>query len=279
MLNRVLIGILLLTGPVCQVFPGDKTAAARTSEIHGSYNFTGSNATAGWFWLRGKPGAVNSGQGAFGTRGFLRMGPDSSRILYLFLRLAFTISPDSWLGFSARSPGGGKLYVMLEERKTGRNIATKRFPLPANGSWKTIKVPFSHFKVPNGTGIKCIKFYIMNKERQSVHLDLDNVVVGSGTDFAPPGPVKTVTAGFANQTVKLNWTPSYPTGGIAGYKVYRGLHPGFKCGGSTLWGTAVTNSFTDDVFMHEATYYYKVTIVDFAGNETPGCKAAAVEVK
>ena len=278
MRKLILVIFLLTVCAVSRVFPADKPAAA-DSKIYGSYNFTGKKPSQGWWWLRGKPCAVNSGPGALGTKGFLRMGPDSGNILWLFLNLSFTISSDTWLAFSARSPGGGKLCVMLTDRKTGKNVARKVFPLPADGSWKTVKVPFSYFKVPDGTGIKCVKFFIVNKERRSILFDLDNVVIGSGTNFVPPGPVKSLAGKLVGQSVKLDWTPSYPPAGIAAYKVYRGLYPGFKCGRNTFWGNAAGNSFSDDVFMHEATYYYKVTIVDFAGNETPVCKAAAVEVK
>ncbi len=279
MRKPALIILLLTICAVCKIFPAEKPVAGKEGAVICSYNFTGEKPAAGWRWLRGKPGAVNKGEGAFGTRGFLRMEPDSSRVLYLFLNLNYEIGPDTWLGFSARSPKGAKLNIMLAERKSGKNIARKMFQLPADGSWKTVRIPFSDFMTPNGTGIKCTKFFINNKERRPISFDLDNVVIGSGAKLPPPGQVKNLTGAFDGQKVKLSWTPSYPTAGISGYKIYRGLYPGFKCDKSTLWGTVATNSFADSAFAHKSTYYYKVAIVDFTGRETPDCKAVAVVVK
>ncbi len=85
-------------------------------------------------------------------------------------------------------------------------------------------------------------------------------VSGNGVTSTPPPPPPPT-----QHTVALSWQPS--NSAVTGYRVYRSTTSG--TGFSPLTSTIDLLSYTDDTVANGATYYYVVTAVDSAGNESP----------
>lgn len=94
---------------------------------------------------------------------------------------------------------------------------------------------------------------------------VDNIVV----NFAPTGIAVSAPAGTTN--TQLNWTASTAGTGANGlhattpYKVYRDAGSPV----STFLSNATTNSYTDSSTTGNTTYYYAITDVDTASDESP----------
>lgn len=106
----------------------------------------------------------------------------------------------------------------------------------------------------------------------TVTLVVDNVVV----NFAPTGLAVTAPAETTN--AQLDWTTSTAGTGANGlnattpYKVYRDASSPV----STFLANATTNSYTDSSTTGNTTYYYAITDVDTASDESP--KSAEVNI-
>jgi hypothetical protein len=85
--------------------------------------------------------------------------------------------------------------------------------------------------------------------------------VNTATTTTPP---TTTTPSSAQHSVALTWNPSTST--VAGYRVYRSEASGSSF--SVLSGTQNALAYTDSTVASGTTYYYVVTAVDSAGNES-----------
>nr|MCU0225388.1 hypothetical protein [Acidobacteriota bacterium] len=108
--------------------------------------------------------------------------------------------------------------------------------------------------------------------------------VSLAADVTAPAPVAGLLAQRITDDVPLDWSAvSADVQGnaetVSFYRVYRGLTPDFvpdRSGGSNRIGTSVTTSFVDlGAAAGAPSYYYLVTAVDTAGNES-GSRAPAV---
>jgi fibronectin type 3 domain-containing protein len=86
-------------------------------------------------------------------------------------------------------------------------------------------------------------------------------------DTAPPSTPTGVTAVANGSTVTLGWTASTDNVGVVGYNVYRGSSADFAISPSNRIGSPSTTGFSDSG-LAAGTYYYKVTALDAAGNES-----------
>jgi beta-lactamase superfamily II metal-dependent hydrolase/chitodextrinase len=89
--------------------------------------------------------------------------------------------------------------------------------------------------------------------------------VSSGSDTQPPsvpGPL-VATAPSASE-VSLSWSASSDNVGVTGYRVYRSTDGA----AFSLAGTASTGDFTDAGRLASTSYWYRVTALDAAGNES-----------
>ncbi len=87
-------------------------------------------------------------------------------------------------------------------------------------------------------------------------------------DNIPPGAPTGLTAVGGNQSVALNWDDATDSGsGVAGYNVYRSTTPGgpYTPINSSL---VTTSQYLDTGLTNGVTYYYVVTAVDNATNES-----------
>ncbi|MFH0778673.1 MAG: FlgD immunoglobulin-like domain containing protein [Candidatus Eisenbacteria bacterium] len=92
-------------------------------------------------------------------------------------------------------------------------------------------------------------------------------------DDTPPVPVGGIAATPSQDGISLSWSPS-PDPDVAGYLVYR------SCSQSDLEqltpGLILENSYLDRTVLPGVTYYYTVTAVDFASNESPVAQVVGV---
>jgi parallel beta-helix repeat protein len=91
--------------------------------------------------------------------------------------------------------------------------------------------------------------------------------IGSVTlDTTPPAKPEHVTGIGRNQTVGLRWNKNTEAD-LAGYTIYRSDTP---LSGYVQIGKTELNEFsdTDKILINAKTYYYRITAVDFAGNES-----------
>ncbi len=87
-------------------------------------------------------------------------------------------------------------------------------------------------------------------------------------DTTPPGPPVWIAAtGRTDTTVDLSWKAGTDNTGIAGYKLYRSTDGTSYVYITTISGTQLT--YTDPGLNAGTAYYYKLTSVDLAGNESP----------
>ncbi|MHB1167147.1 MAG: cytochrome c3 family protein, partial [Carboxydocellales bacterium] len=96
-------------------------------------------------------------------------------------------------------------------------------------------------------------------------------------DTTPPGPPTWIAAtGRTNNTVDLSWKAGTDNTGIAGYKLYRSTD-----GSSYIYITTVSGSkfsYTDTGLDASTVYYYKLTSLDLAGNESALADSTAITV-
>ncbi len=90
------------------------------------------------------------------------------------------------------------------------------------------------------------------------------LVTPPGVDLTPPGPPGALEAVEGDSSVRLSWSAAP---GAAGYHVYRSVVAG---GGYTRLTAApiASASYADETAVNGTTYYYVVTAVDGAGNES-----------
>jgi glycosidase len=88
------------------------------------------------------------------------------------------------------------------------------------------------------------------------------LVANSGQDLTPPAKPTGLTATAGNHQVALTWSAS---AGAASYKVYRSPLSG---SGYQLVGSPTGTSYTDTTVENGRLYYYVVTALDSAGNES-----------
>ena len=87
-------------------------------------------------------------------------------------------------------------------------------------------------------------------------------IANTGQDLTPPGAPSGLSATPGNHQVALTWSA---TPGAASYNVYRSPLGG---GGFTFLGSAAGTSYTDSTAENAKRYYYVVTALDAAGNES-----------
>ncbi|HYF91332.1 MAG TPA: Ig-like domain repeat protein, partial [Symbiobacteriaceae bacterium] len=91
----------------------------------------------------------------------------------------------------------------------------------------------------------------------------------------------TATAQAGPSRIVLNWTANAGVATIMArsYNIYRSTNPGFTAGSTTLVASVLgrtSTSWTDSAVVPGVTYYYKITAIDTAANESaPSAEASA----
>ena len=164
--------------------------------------------------------------------------------------------------------GAGKVSLDLWNSANSTFVANLGcVTLSANTVWTTASFS-SDASVTGGTTYTIrVNFIAKTKSNSNtaVTLGADNIVV----NFAPTGFSASAVAGSTN--VSLSWTASTAGSGANGlhattpYKVYRDTGSPV----STFLANSTTNSYTDSSTAGNTTYYYAVSDVDTASDESP----------
>jgi lysophospholipase L1-like esterase/fibronectin type 3 domain-containing protein len=98
-------------------------------------------------------------------------------------------------------------------------------------------------------------------------------------DLTPPSVPTELTAAWAKKRVNLSWSVSTDAGGsgLAGYVVWRSTAG--ASGSFTAIATTVDSVYSDTSTGHRVTYWYRVTAVDNAGNQSQPSNVVAVTPK
>ena len=88
-------------------------------------------------------------------------------------------------------------------------------------------------------------------------------------------PGSLVASALSSTEISLSWNASTDNVGVTGYRVYRSTN------GSTysLAGTSTTTGFADLGLTAGTTYWYRVTAVDAAGNESSPASASTTHAR
>jgi len=90
---------------------------------------------------------------------------------------------------------------------------------------------------------------------------------GNGEDTTPPDVPSGLSATSQDGAVALDWN-SVPSDDLAGYTVYRSTTTGVDASGSSLESGVSAAEYVDETAENGTTYYYVVTAVDEADNES-----------
>lgn len=93
-------------------------------------------------------------------------------------------------------------------------------------------------------------------------------------DSTPPPRVMPEVAALSNNALRISWTAP-EADDVDHYNVYCGDSPGFACNQRTLVGSPSDTEFVDWGLGLNTQYYYHVTAVDRAGNESEAFKVAS----
>ena len=204
-------------------------------ETHVNCRFEPGEPAASWTGAYGTPIKAVTGDGALGSKGFLEVGPHVGKWVGARCSVRFVAREDTWVGFSARKPGGTSLDIQIYDSKRKKNVS-KTFHLPANGSWGTFRMLVAFLGIDPGTPLAGVGFWHRrNDTRAAVSFAVGNVVIGTGNRVAPPLAVAKPTAVLREEGVPLSWAPPRASAGIATFRVYRGLHPAFANGARHLF--------------------------------------------
>ena len=104
--------------------------------------------------------------------------------------------------------------------------------------------------------------------------EVANESVGSVPDAAAPqnvtapsSPVGVISTLTGDTEITINWDANTESD-LQGYRLYRGMTPGFAIEGNLLVDNVTDLSYIDEGLEYETTYYYYVTAFDVAGNES-----------
>jgi hypothetical protein len=243
-----------------------------------AYDFEPPGKMDRWAGYSGTPIKLVTGAGAFGSKGYLQVGPHTGHWVGVHLNTSVVATPETWVGFSMRVAGGGTLEFSMSDQKQKKNVG-RRYKLAEDGSWTTLCFPLRHAGAAEDAPIANLQFYLpSNRQGLPLTFDLDNVVIGVGKPSRPPTAPGPVTAKYADDAVRLDWPAPAAPCGLAEYRVYRGLHADFDRDERHLMARVQEASYSDEAFAHRGRYFYAVRGVDFVGNEGPDAGAVEVEV-
>jgi PKD repeat protein len=109
----------------------------------------------------------------------------------------------------------------------------------------------------------------------------DTVWSYSVDNLAPGVPSGLEASLIAPQQVSLSWN-SVLDEDFNYYRIYRSLIPDFMPSITDLLSVTVDSSYIDQQVLSDSTYYYRLSVIDFAGNEsdfTPAVSARIVAIK
>lgn len=170
-------------------------------------------------------------------------------------------------------------------RVLGYNVYRRRrgelhFTGPLNGTSPVAGMEFTDRSFDYGTEYEFMVRSVASVAPNDLRESADSVVVAiTPRDIFPPAPPEGLTAASANGLVSLFWIPNSESD-IAGYNIYRADSPSaFEAAWRKMNPSLHTlTTFRDDRVEPGRRYYYRVTAVDRAGNESRPSAIVSQEV-
>ncbi|HXF03933.1 MAG TPA: fibronectin type III domain-containing protein [Blastocatellia bacterium] len=170
-------------------------------------------------------------------------------------------------------------------RVVGYNVYRRRrgelpFTGPLNGASPVAGTEFTDRSFDYGTEYEFMVRSVASVAANDLRESTDSVVVTiTPRDVFPPDPPEGLTVASANGLVSLFWTPNSESD-IAGYNIYRAdsLSESEAAWRKINPSLHVLTTFRDDRVEPGRRYYYRVTAVDRAGNESRPSVTVSQEV-
>jgi len=139
--------------------------------------------------------------------------------------------------------------------------------VPASGLTQYSYIAPTIFDSTKTSGQRWTTFYIAGYTGASTVAFSTQADSGYSVDNIAPASPSGTSASFLNNVVTLKWTAS-PEDDVSQYAIYRGTAANFNPAGTTRLATVRTSQYQDAVSQSGVTYYYKISAIDFAGNES-----------
>lgn len=168
-----------------------------------------------------------------------------------------------------------KLYfpVMFIEdiynNKTAKKIISNYISDLQPNTWTRFSIPLDIFKGSPSVDYTQIKtiFWgqnIADATEHKIWIDDVKMITAHPTDTIPPSTPSNVSILGYEKHIEIFWTPNTESD-VIGYKIYRKVGSDFQL----LTKTSMTDNFYLDFFdSNNVTYSYKVSAIDFSGNES-----------
>jgi len=188
---------------------------------------------------------------------------------------------------SARAVGPNTIDCVFSEDLAPESIDASYFTIPGlTVSAATLQTGNKTVAVTTSSQVDGAGYTVTLKNSEATVTDLAGnpvgtpntaAFVGTATDSAPPASPAGLTATSGLDKNDLVWTPGVEPD-LAGYNVYRDTTSGGAFTTRVNSAVLTSSAFSDTSFMPvRGLYWYKVTAVDVAGNESPGSTAVTAD--
>ncbi len=103
------------------------------------------------------------------------------------------------------------------------------------------------------------------------------VVTGYSVDNLAPAVPTGLSAEIAASAIVIDWNPSMDND-FQYYNIYRSVNEDFSGQSISKYSSTTESTFTDETVEADKTYYYRVTAIDFNGNESNASETASILV-
>ena len=138
--------------------------------------------------------------------------------------------------------------------------------VPASNQAQYSHVVPTLFDSTKNSGQRWTVFYIAGYSKDNAVVYSSQPDSGYSTDNISPASPQNVSASFAANTVTIRWKANTETD-VYEYAIYRGTTPTFSP--TTPLAKVRIPQYQDVLSQSGVTYYYKVSALDIAGNESP----------
>ena len=183
---------------------------------------------------------------------------------------------ETWQHVAATSDGVTARYYV-----DGVEVASRALSGPVGNS-NTWRIG-AYGPVPGGFldgVVDDVRIYDRALSAGEIQFDRDHGVVALPVppDLTPPSAPGTLAATAGVGQISLSWGAATDNMGVVGYNVHRSTSAGFTPSGANRIAQPTGTTFADTGLAAGATFYYKVTAEDAAGNVGPASNEATATV-
>ncbi len=185
-----------------------------------------------------------------------------------------TTPPAAPTGLTA-TPGDASVSLDWADNSEGDLASYKVFRSTTSGSgYGVIASGVTSSAYVDNTAVNGTTYYYVVKavDLRNNESGYSNEASATPADTVPPAAPSSLVANGGDGTVSLDWADN-SEGDLASYKVYRSTTSGSGYG--VIASGVATSSYVDNSVTNETTYYYVVTAVDTASNESGYSNQAA----